>query len=1356
MLHQPKLLAITVSLVGALSLSSAGAESPKSQNGINLSEWGREAVLSELSANAEVRAAESNLPQLDDFLSGEIETFGAGAVDPDRLRQMMANRAIGREDDSALSWMSSRWESAPGRFANFITDYAEARLGALPGVESADIQWSPTGDNPFGAFSASGVGALRPSESQAFGIQPKIEHSRADGKLFGSFGLFHRRALGDSAVAGVNAFSEHMDDPNRGAFSRWWLGADFASAWADADVKRYFGDDGREFRRNGRRFQAYSPDGISAELRVHSPNLRWLEGYAKFSEWQGRGGNPDQRSKSFGLTFQPHAGMLAGLRTDAEISGDDVNLELAYAWTLGKGAARPSNADPFAVYSKIADPVLPAEGFELYEVAHLYEYLDRFGDPNGLGEDEIFRRVALAWAKVPPYLQISENLWRHCPVPQFISLWNEGSRFTAYAGDMLWTFTPSGLCNTLNGDHSGPLGWWLGRNAYREYRGYSDGNGDYDMAGSLLFMKAAENLDVDSVKLLLIAGVNVNDEGIFSGHPSTSRNPYAGAHYFAYEYRSEATRQTALEGVALRYNLAKALNHSADILARALTIAVILRANDAADCRPNVVDLNDSEISEVCNTDKGGNAKFQRVEVPTGDLLPANSAGADAVAAYVAQGYTGEIFRITATSKYADVNYTMSQPSGQNFSLTVDGTYQMYYDPFGRGYRETKRDLTGDTRIAIVHLTNQALPAASYALTVTADFFYHRVNQPNVTAAYTVAVLAQPAKQTPTWGELPPLVLDTLDSPRLQSETFVWTGGSPLVTVQEDGKIQRVGIGPLPPGETLTLYADAVSPDEMAGTLKFTVEAQVAPAPPLVLSEHDQNWPALPTVYATDQFTGAAFTVTTSSSVDSVVFSLDAENHFSVDTRGALGIVNIASVIPADSLKIGTVFARLEKAGSYPVTLEAAFAVSIVAQDQGSQTFIVKDEHVTQADNSDAQSFEFPDIPGMTFAEDGTVPDEVKLVGDRIRVNSKLVPAQGVTLTVRGTSSNLRGYMRIVVVMLNPDLDDPRALKHLVNEGCSPDGSSGSSDYSLYRAVRSGDLSAVCQAIRQGADVDQSRRALVRYAVQKGAGLGVKRALLANGARVKEPTSKRDVVHYVARHADEKVARFLTRYMARSQGGNAPSWNDAHGTKATAPVHEFAAWVPSRGGNPDEAMQAMVAGGANVNLRNADGNNALHLMLKEDNKSASQETAAKVLLQNGLDSNDLTPDGKLPLSETFRRGNDDMSGYLLYYADGSDGSIRLNLRAVETVNGVTQSPIHAVRDEFNLDEVIDFDGGDGDAILKLTNSLGETLLDVLAAIGSDVADFADYVRDDYAGECRLNENVTAEQDRQIYEICQGY
>ena len=533
---------LAVSLTGMAALSSGAEDTNESaalaQSGIRMSEWGRETRLPEFTSSARTKiGGKVELSGLGAFLSEELNTLGAGATNTESLRKMLANRAIGREDDSLMSFMSSRWESAPGRLANFLTDYGESRLNALPGVENAELGLDPDGENGFG-FSASGVGMLHRDLDSGFGLQPKIEKSGADGKLFGSFGAFQRHALGDWAVAGVNIFADYANHPTRGDASRFRVGADFQSAWVDADIRRFIGGEGGRYRTaDGRLFRAYAPHGTAAEIRMHSPHLRWLEGFAEFSELEGRGGNADTRTHGFGLAYQPHYGPLAGLRANAQFNnGKDAEVNLAYAWTLGRGADSPATAERFNVYTEIANPVPGGEfdpsGFRLYEGVHLYE-LQQNNLSGGITLAQLSTRISLMWNKIPPYLRISEEHRSQCPPPVIVvstdhdrwwrwyrlrsgmwATWDQmdKGRFAGLTDDFGDAYNYGGYCTSILGnldvnsgvDEEGELCDSDDEDGCEPYR---DTYGDFPL--EQMIGTAFSSLAVDTVRLMVLAGADM-------------------------------------------------------------------------------------------------------------------------------------------------------------------------------------------------------------------------------------------------------------------------------------------------------------------------------------------------------------------------------------------------------------------------------------------------------------------------------------------------------------------------------------------------------------------------------------------------------------------------------------------------------------------------------------------------------------------------------------------------------------------------------------------------------------------------------------------------------------------------------
>ena len=746
---------VAVAAVCAIAALSAQAESPvAAENGIRLSEWGNKPVLSELESSAPARKAEAEsvLPELGEFLSEEWQTLGAGATDTDRLRKALANRATGRADDSLMSFMTSRWESAPGRLANFLTDHAETRLNAMPGIENAALDLTPGDDgNGFG-FSASGVGMLHRDADSGFGLQPKIERSSEDGKLFGSFGAFQRKALGDWGVVGVNVFADYANDPVRGDASRFRVGADFSSAWVDADVRRHFGDNGREFYRDGNRFFAYTPDGLEAEMRVHSPGLAWLEGFAKFSEWEGRGANADSRSHSFGLTFIPTT--MPALRANAEVDGSDAKMEVAYNLILGQEPVAVNAGNRFNVYSDIAKPVedgqFQIEDFQLYEAAHLFEadhdsygYRDaceRLTDPVASREcyysgwyHERERRTFESWNLVKPaYMRVTEHVRARCAPPLF-SIWLTN---TPADGNILAQHGSPGLiaCDFLRKSLDPDMRVATDINAaVEEFRKTN---------AHMMYVMAADKANINAVKMLIIADVSKNGMGWWRG-----------------EVRSQTWNDTVLEAVGWRLNESEELNANPVRRERLIEIAKILRSNGFT-CRQERVQRWSGILSEACTERDDDYPPFVRADyaVPEGSLNPAETK-------YVVEGYTGEVARISAVTPYADVDFFIKD-SGDAFgyeragrfrdSYTTCQEYENWLNRPGRllveaatisgcsesGYAIRTRINYGDgSKTAILNLTSEAVASKVYVITVTAKFFYHVNNLNTVEREVRITVL---------------------------------------------------------------------------------------------------------------------------------------------------------------------------------------------------------------------------------------------------------------------------------------------------------------------------------------------------------------------------------------------------------------------------------------------------------------------------------------------------------------------------------------------------------------------------------------------------------------------------------------
>ena len=794
-----------VAAVCAIAALSAQAESPiAAENGIRLSEWGNSPVLPEVESSAPARKAEgeSVLPELGEFLSEEWQTLGAGATDTDRLRKALANRATGRADDSLMSFMTSRWESAPGRLANFLTDHAETRLNAMPGIENAALDLTPAADgNGFG-FSASGVGVLHSSESAAFGIQPKIERASEDGILRGSFGAFQRKAVG-GAVVGVNAFADFTSHPVRGEASRWRFGADFASPWVDANVQKYVGGLGERYYHGGELHQAYTPHGTAAEIRVHSPDLRWLEGFARFSETEGRGGNADTRTHGFGLAFQPHFAGLSGWQANAELAGgtNDLNVALNYAWTLGKGAALPSLSEPFGVYTKLLNPSFDierasVESYSLYETAALWEMQHGSMDAlSPLTDAELERRMSVAWKRVPEHLRISESLRGKCPIANFAIV----DGIAAREDDDWWGFASRHGFNSdeVKSDEASNLMLqaWFGDGGCAEYfQSYLDVN--WQIGSSAIYSanevgaRALHSvfrfgggkfpfLDYDSpwgegwrfetrngvplaffdgyhnaVKLLLLWGADA-DAVIASGRNAgqTPLDRLQAAHgewytknFWGYIYEA----WDHFDDDSVRFiDFYSAWNSAArETLtkrkANLLAMAQLLKLY-GGECKVQPASQGYCSVSPPSHWEK---LELQRPEPGTlNEINPPN----------VAFGHVGEIARIQSNTDYADVDFELESDydhfsiasAGSATDMSFDGKDTLcvyYHGSICSATTSGRYNPDEESKVGVLRMTEENVSQGRYVITVRAKFHYHIHALNTVTVEVIVNVVGNNAQ----------------------------------------------------------------------------------------------------------------------------------------------------------------------------------------------------------------------------------------------------------------------------------------------------------------------------------------------------------------------------------------------------------------------------------------------------------------------------------------------------------------------------------------------------------------------------------------------------------------------------------
>ena len=164
-----------------------------------------------------------------------------------------------------------------------------------------------------------------------------------DAEVVGNFGLFYRRALGDSGLAGLNIFGDYQDAGADGGFWRWSVGAEYRTAWADIFANRYIpSSEARRSLFSGGREEriAYTAGGYDAEVRLHAPSSRWLEGFAEYSLWEGEYGDADEKGFRYGLRVSPLTGGAAdGFHFEADYDNaadGGLGARFSYDWTLGQ------------------------------------------------------------------------------------------------------------------------------------------------------------------------------------------------------------------------------------------------------------------------------------------------------------------------------------------------------------------------------------------------------------------------------------------------------------------------------------------------------------------------------------------------------------------------------------------------------------------------------------------------------------------------------------------------------------------------------------------------------------------------------------------------------------------------------------------------------------------------------------------------------------------------------------------------------------------------------------------------------------------------------------------------------------
>ena len=287
-------------------------------------------------------------------LREEARGLHADLTSPHRWREWALERANG-EDADFRAWMSSRWQETPGRLADgyaaSLADWAGSGLRESGWVETLDFSFQLPLQGRAGRLSVNAVGPLLPGLAggdSVLGWQlplalGALEEEDGDAEVVGNFGLFYRRALGDSGLAGLNIFGDYQDAGADGGFWRWSVGAEYRTAWADVFANRYIpSSEARRSVLSGGREEriAYTAGGYDAEVRFHAPSSRWLEGFAEYSLWEGEYGDADEEGFRYGLRLSPATGGLADgfhLEADYDDAADGgLGARFSYDWTLGQ------------------------------------------------------------------------------------------------------------------------------------------------------------------------------------------------------------------------------------------------------------------------------------------------------------------------------------------------------------------------------------------------------------------------------------------------------------------------------------------------------------------------------------------------------------------------------------------------------------------------------------------------------------------------------------------------------------------------------------------------------------------------------------------------------------------------------------------------------------------------------------------------------------------------------------------------------------------------------------------------------------------------------------------------------------
>ena len=1277
-------------------------------DGIRLSEWG-DGQLTEISGQkAEVVGRDAPELRLGDFLVDEARSFGAGALDGEQLRKALANRAVGKDGAGIRDWMANRWESAPGRFGAHMAGYAEGQLESLSWVESADVRWTPSADDAFGAFSASGIGGLRTGEDSFFGIQPKIQRDNGDGKMSGSFGVFQRRAFGDWAVAGVNAFVDYADDPTYGEFARWSLGADFASSWVDGNASRYFSNEGRRVRIGDSFFQAYTPDGVSAELRVHSPGLNWLEGYATFAKWEGRGPNPDTINRAYGVSFAPRAGW----KVDAETTdGNDFGARVAYAWTLGKESAL-ATVEPFGVYTKLTDPAVRIDAmtittFEVYEAAALYELQD--SGISTLSAEELEKRISLSWLMVPEHLRISEEYRSKC-VPPIFAVNNDFDSLVKWGTERAannpgsWEYADEELSRKSYA-HGAVLAG--GIECFALMGGLKgteiDLQGNYPLHNAVRF---GGGYGVNVARMAILAGADVNvkydpdladdrrrsndwegDLEVYRGYTPLDivQHRYSSYEVYTYDYWNGGYRSLTLDcdivlGDWNDFYSATGLYSVQEWWRKsclgALKIAEVL-GKSGGEC-------DVFETGPVCRIADDQTVVDWKPEMPpNGDLL-------DETISEVMPGYTGEVFRITATTAYADVDFTlfadsdalMVQRGGTIVSFNNSGANSYWYD---EGFNTANgRINSGDeTKVAIVELTSPMEVGDSVTATMEARFFYH-VNKLNtVTLAFTLVALDQPPTALATITTYNPGVALTLSVGAAGATYHALEGNHPSVTVLSGGELSVTA--PYLTVRTATIVAGAKVPG-LTEVVRMTAELRTTLQLPAT-SEH----------HVVAGYEGVIFTVTLNSPGMWARADVNrVPNNFWVQT-----ISPVEYAVHGRNLDWGW---EAQDERLLHTSFKGYVSFSNEPFDYSKMNMAVSVRHAPtlvarQVDtNNSGNVHQLSDLSGATGVAVGTAGKLVPGTDGWIRLNSQLDFGEAATLTVDFTSPNFLGTERWTVAVTVPEfgvLPDgytscvrpPDVAAKRAESNCGAEYCAGldnelqvallTAQYANTEAGLKSRRDRVCHLIKIGADPNLPYPGTVPalHTAMSVGYLQIVRMLLVAGADPNFEVPGSSLLNSAASWADPIVGRAL---IDRGADVN----HVTSGQFGYAPIHMLGRYGSGQESEKQAAFaRLLIKATVDANKPDTNGRTYLWHLIDRSDSVASLEEFLKHTGEKRINPN-LAVGGaydgydQSPLYNAVQDGRLEIANKLLDYADTTVPRLDVNKR--DAASG--QVHIHTVRD----------------------------------------------------------------------------